>query len=126
MDRGKPDETPGRSGAEAVHKRLALGTELVAPRNELETTVANVWRELLGIDEVGVHDNFFELGGHSLFAARVLSRLKDTFGVALPLESIFDKPTVAELAEQIQALLWAQRGEGARDDKSGERVEVEL
>jgi acyl transferase domain-containing protein/acyl carrier protein len=127
MDEDGADEPSGRSGTEAVNTRPPLATEYVPPRNEHEKTVAKVWQELLGIDQVGIHDDFFELGGHSLFAARVLSRLKDSFGIALPLESMFDRPTVAGLAERIQAVIWAQRGgRSASGDESEDRVEIEL
>ncbi len=114
------------------HARPTIATEYVAPRNEIEETTAGIWQDLLGIDRVGIHDDFFALGGHSLFAARVLSRLKDAFSVSLPLPSIFDRPTVAGLAERIQAVLWLAKGgepgSGAEraEGTVGERVEVEL
>jgi amino acid adenylation domain-containing protein len=80
----------------------------VAPRNATEEMVAGIWAQLLGVARVGAHDNFFELGGHSLVATQVVSRLRNTFEVELALPSIFEAPTVAELARVI---------ESARDSK---------
>lgn len=80
------------------HSRPNLQTAYVAPSNEIEQTIADIWQELLGV-ELGIQDNFFELGGHSLLAVQVTSRLRETFQVELPLQSIlFDAPTVAGLA----------------------------
>jgi acyl carrier protein len=64
--------------------------------------VAKIWQEVLAIDNLSVHDNFFELGGHSLTATRLLSRLVDSFHVELPLRAIFDRPTIANLAQFIE------------------------
>lgn len=70
----------------------------VAPRTPVEVTLAGIWRRLLGIDQVGVNDNFFQIGGHSLLATQLLSRVRESFNVGLPLRSLFDSPTVAGLA----------------------------
>jgi amino acid adenylation domain len=70
----------------------------VGPRTPTEETLAEIWRRTLGIKEIGIHDNFFELGGHSLLATRVMSRLRDAFQIELPLQRIFDAPTIAELS----------------------------
>ena len=81
------------------HSRPKLQTAYVAPSNEIEQTITNIWQELLGVEQVGIHDHFFELGGHSLLAVQVTSRLREVFQVELPLQSIlFDAPTVAGLA----------------------------
>jgi amino acid adenylation domain-containing protein len=77
----------------------------VAPRTPLETTLAAMWTELLELDRVGVHDNFFELGGHSLLATQVASRLRATFGVELPLRTLFEAPTLEALAARVEAAL---------------------
>jgi acyl carrier protein len=68
----------------------------------LEDTAARIWSEVLGRDRVGVHDNFFELGGHSLAAAHVVSRLKEALNVPLSVRSLFERPTVTELAREIE------------------------
>jgi NAD(P)-dependent dehydrogenase (short-subunit alcohol dehydrogenase family) len=75
----------------------------VAPRDAVERRVAATWQELLGIDQVGIHDHFLELGGHSLLAIQLLSRLRDTFQVELPLRILFEATTVAEVAQQLSA-----------------------
>ena len=81
--------------------RLAVGANYVAPRNEVEAQVVAIWQEILGHEQIGVEDDFFELGGHSLLATRVLARLREAFDADLPLRLLFEKKTVAALAEEI-------------------------
>ena len=81
--------------------RPELEREYVAPRNETEEKLAAMCAELLGVDRVGVYDSFFDLGGHSLLATQFISRVRDAFQVELPLRSLFEHPTVDELAEEI-------------------------
>jgi len=76
----------------------------VAPRNRIEETVAQVWSEVLDRRPLGVHDHFFELGGHSLLVAQVISRLNSAFQVPLSIRSLFEKPTLGELAREIGRL----------------------
>ncbi|MGA7125461.1 MAG: amino acid adenylation domain-containing protein [Chthoniobacterales bacterium] len=75
--------------------------DYVAPRNEIEATMAEIWADVLGLEKVGVFDHFFELGGHSLSATRLLARLKAAFQADLPLRSLFIEPTVAGLSKHI-------------------------
>lgn len=82
----------------ARHERPDLGIEYVAPRNEVEQTIAEIWQNLLGITEIGIHDNFFSLGGHSLLAIRIIAQLRDAFKIDMQLKDIFETPTIAELA----------------------------
>jgi amino acid adenylation domain-containing protein len=79
------------------------GSEYVAPRDEDERRVCEIWEQLLGVERVGVFDNFFELGGHSLLATQVIARIRSAFGVQLPLHSLFTAPNVAELTEALKA-----------------------
>ncbi|MCT7951958.1 amino acid adenylation domain-containing protein [Ancylothrix sp. C2] len=71
------------------------------PRTEIEQILAKIWAEILGIKRVGVRDNFFELGGHSLLATQLVSRVRDTLGIELPLRQVFEAPKIAELAKII-------------------------
>jgi len=70
--------------------RPGLDSVYVAPRNETEETLAAIWRELLGLDRIGVSDNFFALGGHSLLATQVMSRVRERLQVDVPLRELFD------------------------------------
>jgi acyl transferase domain-containing protein/acyl carrier protein len=84
------------------HSRTLQENTYVAPRNETEETLANLWEELIGIEKVGINDNFFELGGHSLLAVQTISRIRETFQIELPLGTLlFDAPTVGQLANVI-------------------------
>jgi amino acid adenylation domain-containing protein len=81
---------------------LAAGAaEPAPPRTPLEERLAAIWTELLGVERIGVHDSFFDLGGHSLLAVRVASKVREAFGVELPLRTLFESPTLAELAARI-------------------------
>ncbi len=72
------------------------------PRSEIERQVAEIWAKVLGVERVGSRDNFFDLGGNSLIAVQVASRLRTLLGSEVPLRTLFDAPTVAELAERAQ------------------------
>jgi hypothetical protein len=78
--------------------RPELEQTFVAPRTAAEKRLAGIWADMLRLDQVGIHDNFFDLGGHSLLATQVISRMRDTFKVELPLRSLFESPTVAQMA----------------------------
>ncbi|WP_340053838.1 non-ribosomal peptide synthetase [Pseudomonas sp. JAI120] len=78
--------------------------DYLAPRNELENTLAAIWAEVLKVERVGVQDNFFELGGHSLLATQIASRVQKTLQRDVPLRAMFECSTVAELAEYIEGL----------------------
>ena len=76
----------------------------LAPRNQIEELLAQIWAQVLKLELVGIHDNFFELGGHSLLATQLVSRIRSIFKVELPLRELFARPTVAELAQSIGQL----------------------
>ena len=77
----------------------------IEPRTEIEELVAQTWREVLKIEQIGVHDNFFELGGHSLLATQIVARLRDAFDREVPLSVLFDAPTVSDLSVKVEKLL---------------------
>jgi amino acid adenylation domain-containing protein len=85
------------------HGRAGLQEEYVAPSNSVEDLLAGIWTQVLGVAQIGVHDNFFQLGGHSLKATQVVSRLRPTFDVEIPLSILLEAPTVAGLARHVEA-----------------------
>jgi len=96
--------TANADGAEteiAPHPRPALGTEYVAPQNELEQKIVTIWQEQLGIEQLGIHDNFFDLGGNSLICLKVVSQLKKVLGIDVAVVALFEGPTVSALAQLI-------------------------
>jgi len=88
----------------------------VAPRTPLERQLADILRQLLGVDRVGVHDSFFELGGFSLLATRLTSRIREEFNVELSLRDIFQSPTVDRLAQLILRAQGAEELEALLDE----------
>ena len=94
-----PDNT--RAGSEIPY---------AGPRDSTEETLAGIWRELLGCDQVGIHDDFFTLGGHSLLATRMISRVREVFHVEISVREVFQATTISGLAERLRAMLWAREG----------------
>ncbi|MGA9773061.1 MAG: amino acid adenylation domain-containing protein [Blastocatellia bacterium] len=88
--------------------KLRSEQDYVAPRTLVEEKLAGVWAQVLGIERVSVMGNFFRLGGHSLLATVLVSRLRDTFHIELPVMSLFQSPTVAGLAQEIERTLIGQ------------------
>ncbi len=78
----------------------ASGGTFEAPRTPVEETLANIWRAVLGTDQVGIHDNFFEMGGDSILSIHVVSRARRE-GLSLTADQLFDSPTIAELATAV-------------------------
>jgi amino acid adenylation domain-containing protein len=96
-----PNGKVDRRALPAPGSPSAASTAQVPPRTELERDLAEIWREVLGVESVGVHDNFFDRGGHSLLLVRVLGALRARFGSGVPLVDLFRFPTVASLAEHL-------------------------
>lgn len=97
---------PQSSNEAALHPCVkdvstALSSAFITPTNEVEQTIAEIWSALLGREQVGANENFFNLGGHSLVGARALALLQSAFEVQLPIRTLFEAPTVAELAKII-------------------------
>jgi acyl-CoA synthetase (AMP-forming)/AMP-acid ligase II/acyl carrier protein len=86
-------------------KSADLVEQFVAARTETEKKLESIWSEVLGVSPIGVLDNFFVLGGHSLMAIQVISRVRKIFAVELPLRTLFENPTIAELATAIESNL---------------------
>ena len=111
------------------HLNVTRETIPLAPTTSLEASLVELWVQLLG-REVGIHDNFFELGGHSLLATQLVSRIRDRFGVELPLRSVFESPTIAQLAPKIETLRSAPvdsiRLNPSEASSSQRREEIEL
>jgi acyl carrier protein len=72
-----------------------------APRDEAEQAVAEIWQQILGIEQLGIYDDFFELGGHSLSAVQIVSKIRDTFAVDVPVQTLFEAPTIAEFVDKV-------------------------
>ncbi|MEP0870626.1 amino acid adenylation domain-containing protein [Trichocoleus desertorum AS-A10] len=101
-------------------------TAAQAPQTEIEQKLAAIWMRLLGLPQVGVHDNFFELGGHSLLATQLMSRIRDVLQVEVPLRSLFEAPTIAGLAKQMETLSWVGRRQEVSGAVAVGREEVEF
>jgi len=103
------DELPLNPSGKLDKKKLPVPSnlnikskhEFVAPRTDLEITITNIVADVLGINKVGIFDNFFELGGHSILAIKVISRVREVFGVDIQLKSLFENPTVVGLSEAV-------------------------
>lgn len=93
---------------EDYHPRPSIQNEYAEPTNDTERLIVDAWRQLLGVDRVGIHDHFLDLGGNSLLATQVTTRLRRAFNVKLPLRSFFEAGTVAELALVIEEKLIQQ------------------
>jgi amino acid adenylation domain-containing protein len=92
-----------RKALPAPQKKSAdLVEQFLAPRTETEERLVAIWSEVLQLSPIGVQDNFFALGGHSLMAIQVISRVRNKFGIDLPLRTLFENPTIAELAIAIE------------------------
>ncbi|KJH70637.1 non-ribosomal peptide synthetase [Aliterella atlantica] len=101
-----------------------LAATFVAPRNQTEEAIAQIWAEVLAVKQVGIYDNFFELGGHSLIATQVISRLRQSLHVELPLRQFFDSPTVADLAVIVAQNLAEQTDEATLAEALAELDEL--
>jgi amino acid adenylation domain-containing protein len=85
-----------------------IDANFVAPINPTQAILASIWSQVLRVDRIGIHDNFFDLGGHSLLATQVISRFRQEFSIEIPLQSLFEQPTIASLSDRIATLLWIE------------------
>jgi acyl carrier protein len=79
--------------------------EFVQPQTSTAQTLAEMWRELLSVDQISIHDNFFDLGGHSLLATRLAARIREVLKIEVPLRSLFETQTLGDLSALIETLL---------------------
>jgi NAD(P)-dependent dehydrogenase (short-subunit alcohol dehydrogenase family)/acyl carrier protein len=103
--------------------RPTLATAYVAPRNEIEWEIAQIWQTTLGIQKVGVYDSFFELGGNSLAGVQLISNLKEKWAVQIPVVSLYEGPTVNALGKIITQLVVPDAEEQATDESNRLRGE---
>ncbi|HEV7505648.1 MAG TPA: amino acid adenylation domain-containing protein [Thermoanaerobaculia bacterium] len=99
-----------RRALASISAAAAAEGTAAGPRNAVEAVLAEIWGDLLGLERVDVFTSFFELGGHSLLIGRLLARVREVFGVELPVRSLFESPTVAELAVSVVQHLVEQEG----------------
>ena len=97
--------------------RTELEGSYVAPRTPMEDQLAKIWGEVLGVERVGIHDDFFELGGHSLLAIQMISRVRYSFQIELPVRRLFETPTVAGLAMVVVEFL-VEKNAAAEDSQA--------
>jgi acyl carrier protein len=103
---------------------MSGGPRHVAPRTPTESTIAALWSDALGISSPGVDDDFFDAGGHSLIAARIVAALRTAFGVDVAMRHLFERPTIAGLAETVDLLAVTAGGTGSAVE--GKREEIEI
>ncbi|WP_133055361.1 phosphopantetheine-binding protein, partial [Niastella koreensis] len=99
-------------------------TDYVAPRNDIEQQLVQLWSEVLGInkEKIGVKDNFFDLGAHSLKAVKLISRINATFLVRINIQNIFTEPTIENLCLQIEFFLNQNR----QEKNKSELVQIDI
>ena len=102
--------------AGTLYPRPDISEDYVAPRTVIEKKIAGIWCEVLGMEKVGVNDNFFDLGGHSLLATQIVTRLDTIYQVDVPLQRIFESPTIETLAQLIEESLMSKM-EGMSDEE---------
>jgi acyl carrier protein len=85
-----------------TRERYVFDTEFVAPRTALETALVEIWQEVLAADRVGINDSFFDFNGDSILAAQVGARIRQATGVSVSMRTLFDAPTVTELATRLE------------------------
>ncbi|MDJ0839478.1 MAG: beta-ketoacyl synthase N-terminal-like domain-containing protein [Acidobacteriota bacterium] len=100
-------------GSEVRQERPDLSTEYKEPTTETEKFLVEQWEYFFGVDQIGIDDNFFELGGHSLLAVQMLSKVTEHMGVEVPVQELFERPSIAELGVYLDEQL---RG-GVEDDE---------
>jgi acyl carrier protein len=122
-DHDRRDDSPARSPSDAAGQPPSppSGGDRAGTGDPVVDGIRSIWAELLGIERIGADQDFFELGGHSLVAIQVLTRIRETFAISLPPDTLVEAPTLAELAERVTAA----RSQEVPSDV-GEAPDVEL
>jgi acyl transferase domain-containing protein len=100
--RNLEEELAPGSISQTLHSRPNLWNDYVPPRSDIEHTLAQIWQQILGIEQVGIHDDFFELGGHSLLAIHLMAKIKQQLGQNLQLSHLFQGATISNLAKLLR------------------------
>jgi acyl carrier protein len=117
-----PDAGASRAGADPVSPPAAPGH--VAPRTPTEVKIAELWADAVGVDSPGVDDNFFDVGGDSMKAAQIITALRSAFGVDAGMRHLFERPTIAGLAEIVDALAVSSAGTPRSAETEREEIEI--
>jgi acyl carrier protein len=105
-----------------INSDAGLTDRYEAPRNELEQCLVQIWSDALAVKQVGIRDDFFALRGHSLLATQVIARIGEELQLEIPLQFLFETPTIAGLAHSIEALRWAAANASAPSGGAGREV----
>lgn len=121
-------EESKQTNSNRTRSRQSMSTDFAKPMSELEVQIATVWREVLGMERVGIDDSFFELGGNSLIALRIVSRMQKQLSTDVGVLSIFESPTIRSLARKLASAVAPSQTSGfergkARRDRSGAKRE---
>jgi acyl transferase domain-containing protein len=95
----------GFESPSSLETRETAGENYQPPRSQLEKSIASLWQKFLGVEHVGIHDNFFFLNGNSLIGTQLMAQLMEQYQVEIPIESFYQTPTIAHLAEVVRGLL---------------------
>ncbi len=121
---GKVDR---RSLPSPVADRPSLEECFAAPETQMEQEIAELWRNLLGLDEIGIHDDFFNLGGDSLLVVHFVSQARERLGVEIRVGRVFESPTVEALAEHVEGIrLLSEDFEENLEVAGSEREEIQI
>ena len=103
-----------------IPEGAAAGTAYIAPRNQTEEQLVEIWQQILGLEQIGVQHNFFELGGHSLKATRLVSLIQKEFGIKVNMKDVFMNPTIETVGELIRAGIWLEHSKN--NNKEGRNL----
>ncbi|MEG4457204.1 beta-ketoacyl synthase N-terminal-like domain-containing protein [Microcoleus sp. N9_A1] len=120
-----PDENQ-QVDSTPLHSRPNLHNTYIAPRDEIEQTIASIWQEFLGIEQVGIHDDFFDLGGDSLLAVQLITKVNETLQKSLSPHSLLQSSTIPALAELIKDNSGLSESDNQQTQQASESLLVEI